>query len=511
MGNEELYSIFDHPQVDFNAEEFRRIDESFMMYAGKYPDVNYLNSLRETKTRPYHHLNMLQVVAKQMGSLLFNEHCDIKIAGHEAETTIGEDGEPEEVKTNSSVDKDFIESVLENNDFNKNFSKYIQVMLATGGLAVKPYYDYGAKEFKFSWALADTFIPLKSNTNTISEAVIPSHSKEVVGDKTYFYTLLEFHEWVGEVYLIRNELYRSEDEGKLGKNVSLSERYPDLKEYTEYFKFERPSFAYLKPNDFNNIEPQSPLGLGITDNAKTTLMQINDTYDQFHWEIKQGARKVIVSDHFLLTRTDSKGRPIQYFDDETDVFLGLPQGMDDMRYDDITSEIRAEEYIQSINKFISTLEMQVGLSAGTFSFDGKSVKTATEVVSENSQTFRTRSSHLSNVTEFIQELIISLTQLASETYDENGKPFYKGTIPTPEEIEVDFADGIFENQDAKIDYYGKAVAHQFMPTFKAIQEVFQLSEEDALEWWRAIKNEQQGLDPMTRQNEVEQSLFGDLE
>ena len=68
-------------------------------------------------------------------------------------------------------------------------------MLATGGLAAKPYYDAATGDFKFSWTLADTFIPLKNNTNNISEAVIPSYTQIVDGDKTYYYTLLEFHEW----------------------------------------------------------------------------------------------------------------------------------------------------------------------------------------------------------------------------------------------------------------------------------------------------------------------------
>src|SRR5699024_9693499 len=128
----------------------------------------------------------------------------------------------------------------------------------------------------------------------ISEAVIPSYTQIVEGDKTYFYTLLEFHKWNNGLYTIANELYRSEDADILGKQVNLAEVYEELEPVTIYKNFSRPNFSYLRPNGFNNINPQSPLGLGIADNAKTTLKQINDTYDQFHWEIKQGKRKVIV-------------------------------------------------------------------------------------------------------------------------------------------------------------------------------------------------------------------------
>lgn len=509
---EELNTIFEHERIDFDSKEFSRIDESFRMYAGTYPQVKYINSLGKEVKREFMDLNMMNEVAKHLGSILFNEACEIKIADAEAEVTIDEQGNRvEEQTTNSNIDKEFITHVLNHNNFNKNFARYVQVMLATGGLAVKPYFDASTGEFEFSWVLADSFIPLHSNTNSISEAVIPSYTQRVVGDKTYYYTLLEFHEWEGSQYVITNELYRSEDEDKVGKRVSLDEIYEGLAERSVYNNFSRPNFTYVKPFGFNNISPESPLGLGVTDNAKKTLKQINETYDQFYWEIKQGKRKVIVSDHFLKERLDSYGRPIKYLDEETDVFLGLPSGIDDMQHTDITSNIRSNQYIESINKFISTLEMQVGLSAGSFTFDGKSVKTATEVVSENSMTFRTRNSHLTNIEQFIQELIISLCELASETYDANGRPYYKGEIPTKEDIGVDFDDGVFENKDGMLNYYGKAVQMGLMPAYKAIQEVFKVSEEDAIKWWQSISNERRGMNPLTQDDKVEEELFGDME
>ena len=43
--------------------------------------------------------------------------------------------------------------------------------------------------------------------------------------------------------------------------------------------------------------------------------------------------------------------------------------MDNSSVQDISTDIRADQFIQSINQFIKTLEMQTGLSVGTFSFD----------------------------------------------------------------------------------------------------------------------------------------------
>ena len=56
-------------------------------------------------------------------------------------------------------------------------------------------------------------------------------------------------------------------------------------------------------------------------------------------------------------------------------------------------------------------EMQVGVSGGMFSFDGKTMKTATEVVSENSDTFQLRNSIVSLVEHSIKELVVSICEL----------------------------------------------------------------------------------------------------
>lgn len=489
MGDE-LNSVFDHERVAFSRTEYDRISESFRMYAGDYPDVEYRNSEGKTKTRPYMHLNMMNEVSRHLGSVLFNEQCRISF-------------------NNKEIDEDFINHTLEHNDFMKNFSKYVQVMLATGGLTVKPYYDASSDEFEFSWGLADTFIPLRSNSNNISEAVITSHTQMVMGDKKVYYTLLEFHEWNDGRYVITNELYRSDKSDVMGKRVPLSELYEDLNEETVFNNFSRPNFAYVSPFGFNNQSPQSPLGLGVADNAKQTLIQINDTYDQYHWEIKQGKRKIAVSDHFLKTRPDAQGRPVQYFDDDTDIFQAIPGGMDDMVVKDLTMDIRSREYIESINMFIQLLEMQVGLSVGTFTFDGKSVKTATEVVSENSMTYRTRNSHLKNIEQFIQELIISLVELASETLDAEGKPMYQGAIPSRGDIVVDFDDGLFTDKAQELEFWSKAKLAGLAPDREAMKRIHNLTDEEADEWYKMIQEEQYDVDPREEQRRAESTLLGD--
>src|SRR5690606_6794774 len=144
----------------------------------------------------------------------------------------------------------------------------------------------------------------RSNSNGISEGVMKSVTTKIEGNQTFYYTLLEFHEWEKDeegnnLYVITNELYKSENHGEIGKRVPLDEIYEGLKEKTYIQGLSRPLFNYLKPAGFNNINPHSPLGLGICDNSISTLKDINDTYDQFAWEKKMGQRTVFVSDEMV--------------------------------------------------------------------------------------------------------------------------------------------------------------------------------------------------------------------
>lgn len=488
----DLDTIFDHERINVDKSDFDRIKDTMRMYAGEYDKVNYINWESKNKEREYFHLNMMKEVAKMMADVMLNEDAEIVIDNADADN--------------------FIQNVFKDTKFIRNLRRYLEPALALGGLSAKPYYDSGAGKIEYSWSLADTFIPLRSNTNGISECVMPSVTTEVEDGETYYYTLLEFHEWGDEgKYTITNELYKSKNKDKVGKRVRLSDLYEELEEVSHYSMFTRPDFSYLQPSGFNNINPESPLGLGVCDNAKTTLKQINDVYDQFHWEIKQGKRRLLASDHLTKVSYDKNGIPKQRFDEDTDVFVPVKGEMDQVIFQNLTIEIRSEQYIQSINKFMATLEMQTGLSAGTFTFDAEGVKTATEVVSRDSTTYRTRNSHLTNVEQFIKDLIISTLELARETFGLDGHPLYSGEIPTEETISINFDDGVFTDRNTELEFWGKAKNFGFTSAQGSMQKLFKMTEEEAAKEFRKIKLENTLMDPFENEKRAESSLLGGAE
>ncbi|MGG6942821.1 UNVERIFIED_CONTAM: poly(3-hydroxybutyrate) depolymerase, partial [Pseudomonas aeruginosa] len=175
---------------------------------------------------------------------------------------------------------------------------------------------------------------------------------------------------------IRNELYRSEEQSQTGVRVPLPtlDKYKELKEESALVGFTRPLFVYIKLAGKNNIDIDSPLSLGIIDNAKRQLIDINEKYDEFMNEVEEARRKILASDHFFKVRYDEKGNPIKRFDSKTSVYQRLKS--DEPFISEFVPTLRSQEFIETINFILRIVELQTGFSSGTFSFDGQSVKTA---------------------------------------------------------------------------------------------------------------------------------------
>lgn len=499
-----LGQITDHPKISIDSREYRRIDLDKQYFEGRFPKVKYVNMYGNQRQRQYVTLNMMQVICRRMASIIYNEQSKITVETRPAKS----DENSQDINYQKPDEADtFIHSVLDDNDFNKNFERYLESCLALGGIAIRPYVDYSTKKVKLAWVQAPSFFPLRSNTNDVTNAAIATRTVQTEGNKNVYYTLLEFHEWSENQYTVTNELYRSETSDEVGTKIGLGMLYPDLAPTAQLDPgvFTRPLFTYLKPAGFNNRNITSPLGVGICDNALNTLKQINDAYDQFNWEIQMGQRRVAVSEAMtdVVFGDDPSKTPKQIFDPNSNVFIGVPGDPDKVGITDLTTPIRSQDYIASLNQFIKTLEMQVGLSSGTFSFDNQGLKTATEVVSENSMTYQTRNSQLTMVERAVQELCVSICELASATVVD-GTPLYSGPIPTIDQVTVDFDDGVFTDKAASLDYWIKAAAAGFVPHHVAIARALDVPDDVAKQYAQEASSESQPTLPSGEQG----GLFG---
>ena len=427
-----LVHITDDERISIDPEEYLRINRSFQYYANKFPSVHYVNAEGQHKRRPLNSINATKRIAQRMASITFNEQCDI-----------------------SFKDKDvnnFLNKVLADNDFKNKFEENLEKGIVAGGIAARPYVDND--KIKIAWVRANQFYPLRSNTNDISEAAIASVTTRTENDTTIYYTLLEFHQWIGnDTYQITNELYRSDAKDDVGTRYPLNSIYPDLQDSVTLSgkQMVKPLFTYFKMPGANNINVESPLGIGIVDNSRNILDNLNRTHDDFMWEIRNGRRTVAVPQS-MMRFDDNKHKP--EFDTDTDVYVKL-MGESHMAITDLTRDIRVQQFTDSINFWLKELEGNVGMAPGTFSFDPKNgIQTATAVVSENSLTYQTRSSILTKVSAFIEGLCVSILELAmtKELFTNSENTFSDTSLDLHDiGISIHYDDGVFVDKDKQMD------------------------------------------------------------
>ena len=151
-------------------------------------------------------------------------------------------------------------------------------------------------------------------------------------------------------------------------------------------------FSYFRTPTANNIDDNSPLGVSIYANAMETLHAIDIVFDSFVREFRLGKKRIIVPARMVKTVVDpDTGMVRRYFDSSDETYEALStDDPDSLKIQDNSVELRVDEHVAALNAFLNIFCLQVGLSSGTFSFDAKGgLKTATEVVSENSKTYKT--------------------------------------------------------------------------------------------------------------------------
>ncbi|CUR63896.1 phage portal protein [Leuconostoc gasicomitatum] len=482
-----LANITDDPRVNLPVSEIARIREDLDYYSDLFADIKFHNTNNEQRTRKLSTLSITHQAARKLASVIFNEQVTVSVADEEI------DG--------------FIDSVLTDNLFNLKYEEYLETGIVTGGFAIRPYVENNTK-IKLAWIRADQFVPLQSNTSDIQSAVIVNRTTRSENNKTVWYSLLEFHEFDGvSQETITNELYRSETQSEVGQQTNLSaiDVFNDLPEQAVISDVVRPSFAYFKTPGKNNKSIESPLGIGIVENNKHVIEAINNAQDQFHREVKLGKRRIAIDGTLMKPKKEhagdelNQGYPI--FDPDDDVFMQTGESKDGKPLlQDLTNDIRVDQYSEALQVFIREFENNIGLSQGTLSTDStKSDKTATEVVSDNSETYRTRSSYITQVEKQIKELIISIVQLAtkSELFDGKQSPLSVDLVNNPLEINLHFDDGVFVDKDKQLEEDLKVAVANIMPKKRFLMRNYGLSEDDAQDWIDELQSEAPETDGMS--------------
>lgn len=415
------------------------------IYSGQPPWKTVRKSTLSSKgKRALSMLNTGKVLCDYLSDLTFSEQCDITV--------------------NDKQYQQFLDETLNRCGFWKFFPEFISKAYALGGGALKVYANNG--EITIDYVSANDFAPTAWTGNDILAGAF----RTLTHKGNSFYSLMEI--MCGD--RIEHKLFKSASERELGKECSILELYENIPESITISGLKKPLFSYFRPNFSNNIPDSNiPLGISVFANAADTLKALDIAFDSFSREFVLGKKRIIVPASSIQTVVDtSTGETVKYFDADDEAFVALKtDDMENLKITDNTVELRVEQHVSAINALLNILCLQVGISAGSLSFDAvQGMKTATEVVSQESKTQRTVKGNKNILTEVIENTVNSIFSLAVAL----------GVLPHKlYTVTVGWRDNVIVDDNTLIDNNIKLVSAGLKSKVRAIMDVQKCDEETA--------------------------------
>ena len=156
---------------------------------------------------------------------------------------------------------------------------------------------------------------------------------------------------------------------------------------------DQPLFIIDRLNMVNNADEDTtnPMGVALFANGIDVIRKLDLEYDSYANEFSLGRKRIFVAPEFLTTQGGDA-----VFDPQDTVFYELPEDyFKDTKeaMHEVNMELRIEEHSKAINDDLNWLSFKCGFGTDRYKFEGGQVKTATEVISENSDMYRSLTKH----------------------------------------------------------------------------------------------------------------------
>jgi A118 family predicted phage portal protein len=184
----------------------------------------------------------------------------------------------------------------------------------------------------------------------------------------------------------------------------------------------------------------------------------------------------------------------RYFDANDETYEALASDdPGDFKITDNSVTLRVQEHIDAINAFLNILCLQLGFSAGTFTFDtSQGMMTATQVVSQNSKTYktiRTLQNQLRPALEHLVRNIIDVAILYDMTWEGQS---IASLAAGGYHVNITFDDGVTQDRQTNINEGMALVGAGLLSKFKFMTDPKYgqgLTEEEATAELQRIRQE----------------------
>lgn len=379
------------------------------------------NGERQVKCRRYS-LGMGKKLCEDWANLLMNEKVQITIEGQK--------------------EQDFIDLVLTENNFTVKANEMQEMKSALGTVAYVPrvigqeisesgdIVPGNASGIVLDYVTIENIYPLSWQNGYISECAFSSEVTR--GRKDYLYLQIHRREDNGN-YVIENRIYRYDNEQLADEqlvNVKGFENIPPV----VHTGSDKRQFVIDRPNIANNVNYLLPTGISIYANAIDVLQGVDIAYDSYVNEFKLGKKRIMVKPSAAQYLD---GTPA--FDPDDVVFYVMPEDTEDGAVvTPIDMTLRTAEHNTGIQDQLNILSSKCGFGETYYRFDGGSVATATQVISENSTMFRT----IKKMEIVLEQALVELCRILLRM----GNTAMNAGLDEDVEISIDFDDSIIEDK-----------------------------------------------------------------
>lgn len=398
---------------------YRSVDSDFYAKIDEWKEW-YTNSAEEAHKRILYNgkknvarriksLGMAKTVSETWANLLMNEKVQINVGNETSNKTLQE--------------------ILKANKFQTNANRLCEMYCALGTGAFVEY--IGNDEIQIDYINADLIFPLSWSNKGVDQCAFGSVVRYMNMDCVY----IQLHIKQGKAYIIENHILGLEGEGY--QEMPL----PNGMEQIVNTGSDTPLFQIVKPNIVNNVDKSLsiPMGISVYGNAIDILMGLDTAYDSLDVEIETGRRII-----FLATSgfsVDENGNTHNAIGDQETVLRAIGEADEDGKamIHDFSPALRTGEINLAIQQHLNLLSEKCGMGTNQFEFSTKGVKTATEVISEDSDMYSNLKKHEIILQEALENMIQAIAFLSGKL----GKPMIV------DDITIDFDDSIIEDKDTE--------------------------------------------------------------
>lgn len=405
-------------------EFYQRVDDWRSWYQGnvkgfhrykRYNGNKKVNAQRAT-------LGMGKKVCEDWANLLMNEKVKITLEG--------------------KAEQEFIDRIFTQNNFAVKANEMQEMKSALGTVAYIPrVVNYGmlstgepvpgnATDIALDYVTIDHIFPLTWQNGYITECAFDSIVTR--SGKNYLYLQIHRKDEFG-FYVIENSIYRIENENLSDaslKDVPGFERIPPV----VHTGSDKRQFVIDRLNIANNLDYLLPVGIPVFANAVDVLRGIDCAYDCYVNEFENGP--LILAVKMAATKWED-GQP-SIDDNDRRFYLLEEDATGGNVITPISPQLRTAQLNVGLQDMLNLLSSKCGFGETYYRFNGGSVATATQVISENSTMFRTIKKHEIVLEQVLIELCRILLRIGNIAMNAN--------LREDVEISIDFDDSIIEDK-----------------------------------------------------------------